>query len=264
MEKIRKLIENKKTYIIIIIYLISLIIFNIKVDKYQEVIKEFPDESAHIAYIAYLEETGKLIPEFENMQEMKGLAKVEVNEFEEETTNHLGHPPLYYHIMKLFNIVQVEDGKITYDLDILRTISHVISNIALILAFIIGYSKLKSIFANFVYAMFIVTIPLFSYISGAVQNDVISFLGVNIYILGMMNLVDKKRNYLTYFLIAIGTFICLLNKLTVRINCYHFIYINYYYASNKRKKSEIHLLQTMDDYITNIYSDISILLNYNK
>ena len=264
MKSIRDFIKNKKKYLIIIIYLIALIIFNIKIDYYQKTINEFPDESSHIAYIAYLEETKKIIPEFENMQEMKENAKTETNEFEEGTTNHLGHPPLYYHLMKLFNIVQVEDGKITYDLNILRTISQIISNIALILAFIIGYSKLKSIFANFVYVMFIVTIPLFSYISGAVQNDVISFLGVNIYILGMMNLVDKKRNYLTYFLIAIGTFICLLNKLTVRINCYHFIYINYYWASNKRKKSEIHLLQTMDNYITDIYSDISILLNYNK
>ena len=242
MEKIKKLIENKKTYIIIIIYLIALIIFNIKVDKYQEVIEEFPDESAHIAYIAYLEETGKLIPEFENMQEMKGLAKVEVNEFEEGTTNHLGHPPLYYHIMKLFNIVQVEDGKITYDLELLRTISQVISNIALILAFAIGHSKLKSIFANFVYAMFIVTVPLLSYISGAVQNDVISFLGVNIYILGMMRLVDNKRNYMTYFLIAIGTFICLLNKLTVRSNHNNIISFNYSFLSNKRKKFKIYIL----------------------
>lgn len=241
MEQIKKLIKNKKT-IIIIIYIIATVIFNIKINYYQETINEFPDESSHIAYIAYLEETKKIIPEFENMQEMKENAKTEINEFEEGTTNHLGHPPLYYHIMKLFHVVQVEDGKITYNLDMLRTISQVISNIALILAFVIGYSKLKSIFANLVYAMFIVTIPLLSYISGAVQNDVISFLGVNIYILGMMKLVEKKRNYATYFLIAIGTFICLLNKLTVRIDYYHIIYINCACIGYKRKEFKIYFL----------------------
>ena len=241
-DKMKNKIETKKTYIICIIYLIALIIFNIKVDYYQQTIEEFSDESSHIAYIAYLEKTGKVIPEFENMQEMKELAKVETNEFEEGTTNHLGHPPLYYHIMKLFNVVQVDDNKITYDLDLLRTISQIISNIALILAFIIGYSKLKSIFANFIYAMFIVAIPLLPYISGAVQNDVISFLGVNIYILGMMRLVEQKRNYLTYFLIAIGTFVCLLNKLTVRIGCIYVIYCYCDFLGNKRKEFEIYFL----------------------
>ena len=64
MEQIKKLIKNKKT-IIIIIYIIATVIFNIKINYYQETINEFPDESSHIAYIAYLEETKKIIPEFE-------------------------------------------------------------------------------------------------------------------------------------------------------------------------------------------------------
>lgn len=242
MEKIKEFIKSKKTHIIIIIYFLALIIFNIKIDCYQVAIGEFADESAHIAYIAYLEETGRVIPKFEEMQEMVGMAKDETNSFEEGTVNHLGHPPLYYHLMKLFNIVQVNDGVITYNLNALRTISQIISNIALILAFVIGYSKLKSIFANFIYAMFIVSIPLITYVSGAVQNDVLSFLGMNIYILGMMKLVENKRNYLTYFLIAIGTFICLLNKLTTRFNYNNIGNCNYCIFGNKREKLKVHIL----------------------
>ena len=227
---------SKRTIIILIIYTISLIIFNIHIEQYQSYIEEFPDELSHIAYIAYLDETGKIIPEFENMKETEkykihlreyryeimdmqnekqpeNIEKIETRFFE-NTTNHLGHPPLYYHIMRLFNLVKVENGNITYNLKALRNVSQIISNIALMVVFIFTYKNLKSILANFVFAILLVNIPLLPYVSGAVSNDVLSLLGLSVFLIGASELVKEKRNYFTYFLLAVGTFICMMNKVT--------------------------------------------------
>ena len=231
--------EKRKNIIIISIYIIALIMFNIKINYYQKNIYIYPDECSHIAYIAYLEQTNKLIPEFENMKELSigtflkeydnSIDEREVAtkiqeavksgedvtiKLNENTINHLGHPPLYYHIMKIFNIVNVENGEVTYNLRELRNASQVLANIGLILAFIIGYKKLKSVTSNLIYASLIVCVPQLSFISGAVSNDVLSLVGVNVFLLGAIRLEEKNRNYLTYFLIAIGIFICALNKLT--------------------------------------------------
>lgn len=212
---------SKKKKLILIIYLIALILFNIKIDMYQKNTREFADETSHIAYIAYLKENKVLIPKFKEMQEFEtdlmsqtGDELIKENQFKENTVNHLGHPPLYYHIMNLFNVVQVEGEVVTYNLSLLRNISQAISNVAIILAFYIGYKKLKTVLGNFIYSMVLISVPLLAYVAGAVQNDVLSFLGVNIYIIGMMNLCEHKRGYLTYFLIAIGCFITFFSKLT--------------------------------------------------
>ena len=209
--------KNKKSQkiVIIIIYFLSIILLNIRMVHYQKTVDTFPDETSHVAYIAYLEKTKRIIPEFKEMQELKEQIDEEDNEFDKNTVNHLGHPPLYYHVMRLFNCVKVNDNRVTYNLTKLRLISQIITSISLMIAFYIGYKKLKSVISNIIYAVLFISIPLLSYISGAIQNDVLSFLGVNIFILGMLRFVDKKRDYLTYFIIAIACFICMLNKLTV-------------------------------------------------
>lgn len=230
MEKI-----SKKTLIILVIYIISLIIFNMHIEQYQSYIKEFPDEYSHIAYIAYLEKTKKLVPNFKAMQEIeeqsihlrKNSKEIDKEkdttneEMEEKTTgfldgtvNHLGHPPLYYHIMRIFGLVKVDNEIITYNRSKLRMVSQIISNIALIIAFVIAYRNLKSIRANFVYSLVLVNIPLLPYVSGAVSNDVLSFLGMNIFLLGALELTKQNRNIWTYIFLAMGTFICMMNKVT--------------------------------------------------
>lgn len=230
---------KKINIFIILIYIISIIIFNIHIEQYQSYVQEFPDEYSHIAYIAYLEQTGKIIPEFDKMQEIDKYKehlkkyqmeqknkKEDTNEimnenttsFLEGTTNHLGHPPLYYQIMRIFNLVQVqENGIITYKLKSLRNISQIISNIALILVFIYAYRNLKSVTGNFIFSIILVNIPLLPYASGAISNDVLSFLGLSIFLLGTDNLIKKRRGYITYILIAIGVFICMMNKVTAGV-----------------------------------------------
>ena len=51
-----------------------------------------PDEAAHVSYIAYLMQTGKIIPDFSQMQmlSISGFTAA----FVDGTVNQLGHPPL--------------------------------------------------------------------------------------------------------------------------------------------------------------------------
>ena len=210
--------EKSQKIVIVIVYILAAIVFNLRIFDTQSVINEFADERVHIAYVAYLEETGKIIPEFKDIPTLEHPSFVEENNYEEGSVNYLGHAPLYYHILKLFNIVKVDGNNVTYSLFALRLITQIISNIALFVGFYIGYKNIKSIIGTIIFAFGLVTVPLFSYVSSAVQNDALSFLGMNIYILGMLRFVkneeEKKRDYLTYFIIALGCFICMLNKLT--------------------------------------------------
>ena len=232
---------KRKNIIILVIYFLAIIVFNLKIDNYQKRIAVFPDECSHIAYIAYLEQSNKLIPEFNNMKELSIGSFLKDNDykqdreneekirngvntgddisidFNENTINHLCHPPLYYHIMRLFNQVHVVNNTVTYNLRNLRNISQILSNIGLILAFLIGYKKLKSVLANLIYASLLITIPLFTCVGGAVTNDVLSLIGIAVFVLGMMRLEDNDRNNLTFCLIYLGIAICALNKITALV-----------------------------------------------
>lgn len=209
-----------KRIVIIIIYILATIVFNIRTNIMVDKFKEFADESEHIAYIAYLEKTNEIVPQFENMKTLDNLPINDENgiittKFNRTKVNNLGHPPVYYQIMRIFGMVQVENDEITYNLDGLRMVSRCITIIALMVAFYIGYTQLKSVFLNAIYSLFIVLIPLMSYVGGAVQNDVLSFLGINLFVLAALRFFENKRNYGTYILIAVSIAICLLNKLTV-------------------------------------------------
>ena len=271
MEKVRNLLFKKRTKkeqntIIVIFYLIALIIFNIKIDNLQETVNTFPDETSHIAYIAYLEETGKIIPEFENMQELEKNINEGKNNFAENTVNHLGHPPIYYQLMRLFRVVQVNNGDVTYNLEVLRNISQLISSLAMILAFYIGFKKLDTVFSNIIYGFTLVFIPLMPFVSAGVQNDVISFFGVNIFIIGMLRFTEQKRNYLTYFIIATATLLCLLNKLTVGmiIICAYIIILIYTIIKEKSIKALWckEFLVTMPIYLVILIYYLIILSKY--
>ncbi|MBR1540338.1 MAG: hypothetical protein IJ629_04115 [Clostridia bacterium] len=212
-------------------------------DYYQSYIQDYSDEYSHIAYMAYLKQTKHIIPEFKEMREFKNLqskykkisnidyeerldrksiefmetGEDTTQEFDEESVNHLGHPPLYYHIMNLSNFVHTQDGKITFNFRGIRNTTQFLANIAMIIAFYVGYRKLKSITANFAYAIILVNIPLISLTCSAITNDTLSFIGMGIFIIGAMRLEEKNRNYLTYLLIGLGTFICCFSKLTTSL-----------------------------------------------
>lgn len=219
---------SKKSKWIIPIYVIAMLFFIYKMMYYNSYVGRFPDEPAHISYIAYLQETNKIIPEFKDMTQIE---KVDNDNSQSsaltirngyggtyvlgENFNYLGHPPLYYQIMRLSGGVTIENGKISIHLLRLRLFSIGLSCLALLLVFYIGWSRLgKNPFFHLLYATICISVPMLSYDCAGINNDTMSFLTVTIFTLGLLRFAEKKRNYGTYLLIGLGVFGAFMSKMT--------------------------------------------------
>ena len=64
------------------------------------------------------------------------------------------------------------------------------------------------------YALLSTSLPLFCYTLVTINNDVLTYLTVGIFILGALRFTEGKRNGLTYILIALGITATLLTKMT--------------------------------------------------
>lgn len=212
--------ENKwSKWILVGIYLFALVFSIGKMIFYNEKVANTPDEKAHISYVAYLEENHEIIPRFENMQMMNILysdSEIMQFQFEEGTTNYLLHPPLYYHVMQLANGITVNaDETYTANLDRLRMFSMGIVTVALMLIFYIGYTRMKKIpLLHLLFAMICISVPMLTYGASGVSNDSLAMLTVSIFFFGIIRYIEKKRNFLTYILIAVGISATVLTKLT--------------------------------------------------
>jgi len=203
----------KDNIAIICIYSAIFLFVVTKILIYINYVQGFPDELVHVSYIAYLEDTNKIIPQF---SEMTLLHSSDTNPTSfADATNYLGHPPLYYHILRLSNGVTIEGDSVYINIINLRIASCIISLSAIILAFYIGYSRIKKYpILHLLYALILTSIPMFSYMLGAINNDTLSFLGATIFFLGALRFCEKKRDYKTFLLISLGICITLLSKVT--------------------------------------------------
>lgn len=190
------------------------------------------DEMAHISYLAYVEEEGSGIPDFEEMELLVpygvntddpdmaytiGLDQTE-GVFDGKmspTVNYLGHPPLYYWLLSLTNAVHMEDDHVYVELDVLRYFNMGLGILIIILYFYIGYTRIKKVpILHLAYALLSTSLPLFCYTLVTINNDVLTYLTVGIFILGALRFIEGKRNSLTYILIALGITATLLTKMT--------------------------------------------------
>lgn len=205
-----------------------MLFFIYKMMYYSSYVGRFPDEPQHIAYVAYLEQTHKIIPDFKDMTQ---LEKVGHDKSQNSAItirngyggtyvlgdkfNYLGHPPLYYHLLRLSGGVTVENGQISIHLFRLRLFSMGIACLALLLAFYIGLSRLgNNPFFHLLYATVCVSVPMLSYDCAGINNDTMSFLTVTIFTLGLLRFAERNRNYATYLLIGLGVFGAFMSKLT--------------------------------------------------
>lgn len=210
--------EVNKKIIGFLIYLLLFIFFICKVNFYQEHVGRFPDENTHITYISYLETKNVVIPNFTdipaNLSTVEEDGDIFVGEFTSEGFNYLGHSPLYYNIMRLANGIKIIDGKVIYDINILRDFSQKIVFISMILAFYIGLSRIKKNYLHLLYGVIITSIPMMAYVSAGVNNDALAFLGVTISLIGFIRFEEEKYNITSYLVLSFGIMIALLAKLT--------------------------------------------------
>lgn len=187
---------------------------------YANYVGRFPDELNHISYIAFLEKTHALIPDFKSMtglvlQHGAGGDTYQGQYVFGTAVNQLGHPPLYYQIMRLSGGVVLQGGTVVIHIVRLRLFSLALASLGLLLAFYIGWSRIARLPAlHLLYAALCVSVPMFAYVSASVNNDTMSYISVNIYLLGVLRFSERRTNGWTYLLVSLGITMSLLSKMT--------------------------------------------------
>lgn len=229
--------------LIISIYLLALTFMCYQINFYEQKVGNTPDEITHISYIAYLEETDKLIPDFSKMTVLKKVYNENEKDYYEftETTNQLGHPSLYYHIMRLANGIESKDNGFVIDFSKLHSFSIKMGLVAILIILYIGYSRISRDVPAFhlVYVSIISSIPMFTYNISGINNDTLTLLGCAIFALGILRHSENKNTYITYILIALGMCMTVLGKVTAGaiLAIGSLIYIIWKCLSEKNTKS---------------------------
>ncbi|WP_026882623.1 ArnT family glycosyltransferase [Clostridium akagii] len=221
--------KEKFKYLTIFIYSLAFLFFVFKMFFYSEYVGRFPDEMQHVAYIAYLEKTNAIIPNFKDMRIFVNNSTAHINYNTELTKNnntheytfgsnlnYLGHPPLYYQIMRLSRAVRINGNTVTVDLFKLRLFNIVISALAMVLILYIGYTRVgKKLILHCLYATIVISVPMLAFCSAGINNDTLSLLALPIFLLGLLRFSEQKRNFRTFFIISLGVFISFMSKLTL-------------------------------------------------
>ena len=236
--------EFKINYKIVVngLYIIMIIYSVIQGGFYIKNIHDTPDELAHISYIAYLEESDKVIPDFEEMHLLKSLSNGTT--FNKNTINYLGHSPLYYHIMRICRGVEAvgNDQFIIHDLR-MRVFSFGIGMIGMLILFYIGYTRInkKIPCLHMFYISAIIGVPMSIFNITGVNNDTLTLVACSLWFLGMIRFTEGKKNLFTYLLIALGISTVTLGKLTagLLVGIASLIFIVWYMIKNKDLKAII-------------------------
>lgn len=215
---------------VLAIYAFAFLFFVFKMLFYSQYVARFPDEIQHISYIAYLEETHALVPDFRSMTVLvqdSGLVKPDTDlhlanletlgrDFTFGTeTNYLGHPPLYYQVMRLSRAVEVQGDHIVVHILRLRLFTIAFSALAMLLILYIGYTRIgRNPYLHALYTAAVVSVPMLAYECAGVNNDSMALFGLSVFLLGLLRYSEKRRNTGTYLLIGAGVFVSFLSKLT--------------------------------------------------
>ncbi|MBQ7131836.1 MAG: glycosyltransferase family 39 protein [Oscillospiraceae bacterium] len=216
--------ENTRTAnrVIIVIYTAMLLFSSFRMLFYAEKVARTPDEAAHIGYVAYLEQTDCIVPDFAEMELASTVEETDENmvlKFSPGSLCYLGHPPLYYQLMKLSGTVDIlDDGMIYADITGMRMFSMSFAFAAILLMFYIGYSRIsKKPLLHLLYATVCTSVPMMLYGASGITNDTLTLLTVTVFVLGLLRYVENKKNFATYLLIAVGISATVMTKMTAGI-----------------------------------------------
>lgn len=217
----------------LLIYILVFVLCILKISYYYQYFNlGILDETAQISYIAYLDEVdGSIIPDYENMTLLMPYNKTPVQDpanlysFEQTkgvykgmftgTVNYMGHPPLYYSLMRLTGSITSDDNYVYVNLLPLRLFNIVLVLASIAIMFYIGFTRIKrKPVYHMLFAMLCTSVPLVCYEASMVNNDNLTLLTVVIFILGALRASENKLDYATYFMLAAGISLSLLTKLT--------------------------------------------------
>lgn len=214
--------ERKIAKIPIFIYGTVFFFFVFKLFFFAAEVGEIPDEGAHIGYVCYLNEhSDQLVPDFEDMhacslvEEHDGRQTYQI---QQDEWNYLGHPPLYYHMMKPFSGMRKEGDQMTVNIKLLRYANIFLTAGTMALCFYLGYSRLrkytKKILPHVIFSVSAVSVPMLAYTGAGVSNDNLAFTGMVLFFWGLLRYYENQINQGTYLLVGMGFFVTMLSKLT--------------------------------------------------
>ena len=216
---------RKKGRILLWIYGLALLYYVLKQVYFAVFIGGFPDQVAHLSYLSWLSDHPTLLPDFRKIPfgavtgQTGGLA---VLTLQPGTANNMVHPPLYYLLMNLTGAVHpLGDGKYTIDVMRLRYANIALSSASVILAFRLGYTRLKekSPLVHALYALAVATLPMLAYVGASVNNDNLAYFAMVIFFTGLLRYSEGKEDLKTYLLVGIGFFLGAFSKLTTALLC---------------------------------------------
>ena len=259
--------------VLLCIYGAALLYFVLKLVYYAFFIGGTPDEGSHIGYLIELTKTPTLIPDFASMPmyrtaEQAGGQMLFVPV--EGSVNYLGHPSLYYLFLTLFKAVTLQaDGSALVAIWRLRAVNILLSSVAVLLAFRIGYRKLKdcSPLAHLLFATAVATLPMLGYVSSGVSNDNLAFLGFAVFFTGVIRYDDDKLDLRTYTLIGVGFLLGSFSKLTTAmillIMLFTILVMSVFRNRNLKLIANKYFLLTLPCYLLFLAYEIIIFRRYD-
>ncbi len=217
--------RRKNRRIFLWIYGLALLYFVLKQVYFAVWIEGFPDQLGHLSYLAWLSDHPTLFPDFRSIpygyirEERDGLAMLWFNP---ATVNNMIHPPLYYLIMNLFAGVQkMADGSYGLDIMRLRILNILLSSTTVVLAFRLGYTRLKERppLVHVLYALAITTLPMLAYVGASLNNDNLAYLALVIFFTGLLRYSEGKEDLKTFLLVGVGFLLGSFAKLTTALLC---------------------------------------------
>lgn len=219
----RRISPARRKRILIWIYGLALLYYVLKQVYFAIWVEGFPDQMAHLSYLAWLSDHPTLFPDFRNIPyavargDQGGLAIIR---FKSGTVNNMIHPPLYYLIMNLFSGIE-KVGRRSYAVDImrLRAMNILLSSATVILAFRLGYTRLKERppLVHALYALAIATLPMLAYVGAGINNDNLAYFALVIFFTGLLRYSEGKEDLKTYLLVGIGFLLGSFAKLTTAL-----------------------------------------------
>ncbi len=168
-----------------------------------------PDEPVHVSYVAYLEETGRLVPRYEEMRLLDDAGRFG------PLPGYLAHPPAYYHLLR--GLAHATGGGAA-PLDELtrrlRRLSAPLFAAAAALFLLVGFRREAPLPAHALFAATVATVPPFAFVGAAVNNDVLAFLAGGLALLGLARLLEGRAGAATGTLVGAGLALALLSKAT--------------------------------------------------
>lgn len=224
-DKKKKCVNFQSPIWIYTIYGILFALFVFKMFFYANEVNNVPDQWAQVSYVIYFEENpGKFIPEFENIKMYEEIDTFRdgnsiITEYKKgNDTCYLGHPPVYYKIMQMCGVVEIE-GNYAYVNDTkLCYINIFITSLTMMLILFTGFRKLlqRNVgwTVHFLFAAICTCLPLYGYVGSGANNDNFCNLAMAIFWVGLLSYVERGYCAKTYLLIALGVIIAVCSKLT--------------------------------------------------